>query len=152
MSDVSWSQAVPLKKNGTFLYRCWMLIGHRLKEIRESKNLSQGDIEQRTDLLRCYTSRVENGHTVPSIKTLEKYARALEVPLYKLFYDGKGPITEPSLPAVDNDGALWGAEGKAHGELRLFAEALSRMNARNRKMLFAVAQQMASHSGRASSK
>jgi transcriptional regulator with XRE-family HTH domain len=61
-----------------------MLIGLKLKEIRESKKLSQGDIEERTGLLRCYTSRVENGHTVPAVETLEKYARALEVPLSRL--------------------------------------------------------------------
>jgi transcriptional regulator with XRE-family HTH domain len=60
-----------------------MLIGERLRELRESKRLSQSDIEKRTGLLRCYSSRVENGHTVPSIETLEKYARALEVPLYR---------------------------------------------------------------------
>jgi transcriptional regulator with XRE-family HTH domain len=83
-----------------------MVIGQKLKEIRESKNLSQGDIEERTGLLRCYTSRVENGHTIPAIETPEKYARALEVPLYKLFYDGKRPIRKPNLPAVNNDGAL----------------------------------------------
>jgi transcriptional regulator with XRE-family HTH domain len=63
-----------------------MVIGDRLSELREQKKLSQGDIEKRTGLLRCYVSRVENGHTVPSIETLEKMARALEVPLYKLFY------------------------------------------------------------------
>jgi transcriptional regulator with XRE-family HTH domain len=66
-----------------------LMIGERLRTIRESKNLSQGDIEQRTGMLRCYTSRVENGHTVPSIDTLAKYAQALEIPLYQLFYDGE---------------------------------------------------------------
>jgi transcriptional regulator with XRE-family HTH domain len=75
-----------------------MLIGQRLREIRESKNLSQGDIKQRTGLIRCYTSRVENGHTVPAIETLEKYARALEVPMYQLFYDGDKPPKVPNLP------------------------------------------------------
>jgi transcriptional regulator with XRE-family HTH domain len=58
-----------------------MVIGNRLKELRESKELSQGDIEKRTGLLRCYISRVENGHTVPAVATLEKMARALEVPM-----------------------------------------------------------------------
>jgi transcriptional regulator with XRE-family HTH domain len=67
-----------------------LMIGERLRAIRESKNLSQGDIEQRTGMLRCYTSRVENGHTVPSIDTLAKYAQALEIPLYQIFYDGEG--------------------------------------------------------------
>ena len=66
-----------------------LMIGERLRAIRESKNLSQGDIEQRTGMLRCYTSRVENGHTVPSIETLAKFAQALDVPLYQIFYDGE---------------------------------------------------------------
>src|SRR5216683_188720 len=58
-----------------------MIIGDRLRALREEKKFSQGDIEKRTGLLRCYISRVENGHTVPAIETLEKMARALEVPL-----------------------------------------------------------------------
>jgi transcriptional regulator with XRE-family HTH domain len=66
-----------------------MIIGDRLREMREEKKLSQGDIEKRTGLLRCYISRVENAHTVPAIETLEKWARALEVPLYQLFYEGE---------------------------------------------------------------
>jgi transcriptional regulator with XRE-family HTH domain len=65
-----------------------LVIGDRLRQLREEKALSQGDIEQRTGRLRCYVSRVENGHTVPAIETLEKLARALEVPLFQLFYEG----------------------------------------------------------------
>ena len=74
-----------------------MIIGDRLRELRVAKKLSQGDIEKRTGLLRCYISRVENGHTVPAIETLEKMARALEVPLYQLFYDGEEPPKLPNL-------------------------------------------------------
>ena len=55
-----------------------MVVGERLQMVREQKKLSQGDIEKRTGLLRCYVSRVENGHTVPAIETLEKMARASE--------------------------------------------------------------------------
>jgi transcriptional regulator with XRE-family HTH domain len=66
-----------------------MIISERLKKFREFQNLSQGDIEERTGLLRCYVSRVENGHTTPSVETLEKFARALNVPIYQLFYDGE---------------------------------------------------------------
>lgn len=62
-----------------------MIIGERLKHLREEKNMSQGEIEEKTGLLRCYVSRVENGHTVPAIETLEKFARALDVELYQLF-------------------------------------------------------------------
>lgn len=74
-----------------------MIIGDRLREMREAKKLSQGDIEKRTGLLWCYISRVENGHTVPAIDTLENIARALEVPLYRLFYDGEEPPALPNL-------------------------------------------------------
>jgi len=126
-----------------------MLIGEKLKELRESKNLSQGDIEQRTGLLRAYTSRVENGHTVPSVDTLEKFARALEVPLYKLFHDGESPIKKLNLAATNNEGILWGVRGKEHRELRLFADALSRMNERSRRLLFAIAQRLANRAKKA---
>jgi transcriptional regulator with XRE-family HTH domain len=124
-----------------------MVIGQKLKEIRESKNLSQGDVEQRTGLLRCYTSRVENGHTVPSVETLEKYARAFEVPIYRLFHDGEGPIQRPTV-VVSNHDALRGAIRKEWRELRLFAKAFSRMNERNRKLLFAIASAMAKRNKR----
>ena len=66
-----------------------MLIGTRLRQLREQKHMSQGDIEERTGLLRCYVSRVENGHTVPSLETLERFAAVLDVPLYQLFYSGE---------------------------------------------------------------
>jgi transcriptional regulator with XRE-family HTH domain len=80
-----------------------MVIGARLRALRESKHLSQGDIEKRTNLFRCYTSRVENGHTVPSLETLEKYARALEIPMYQLMYDGENPPTPPKTGKRTSD-------------------------------------------------
>ena len=79
-----------------------MIIGDRLRALREEKKLSQGDIEKRTGLLRCYISRVENGHTVPAIETLEKLARALECPLYQLFYDGEEPPQAGSVHGPEN--------------------------------------------------
>ena len=66
-----------------------MYLPERLRQFRVALNLSQGDIEKRTGLLRCYISRVENGHTIPALETLEKIARAFGVPLYQLFYDGQ---------------------------------------------------------------
>ena len=68
-----------------------MRIGRRLKSLRTKKKLSQGDLEKSTGLLRCYISRVENGRTVPGIEVLEKLARALDVPMYRLFYEGENP-------------------------------------------------------------
>src|SRR5271169_681342 len=78
--------------------RIRMVIGDRLKTLREQKKMSQGDIEKRTGLLRCYISRVENDHTVPSVDTLEKMARALEVPMYRLFTDDDH-VKKPNIPA-----------------------------------------------------
>ena len=74
-----------------------MLIGTRLRQLREQKQMSQGDIEERTGLLRCYVSRVENGHTVPSLETLERFAGVLDVPLYQLFFSGEEAPSTPSL-------------------------------------------------------
>jgi len=119
-------------------------VGQRLRELREAKNLSQGEIEKRTGLLRSYTSRVENGHTVPSIETLEKYARALEIPLYRLFYEGEEPPKKPKLPPAESAEPLWGTSGKELPELRRLAKALSRMDDRERMLLLGMAQRMAS--------
>ena len=75
-----------------------MIIGKRIRKLREAKGLSQAGIEQRTGLLRSYISRVENGHTVPSLETLERLAAALEIPLYQLFYEGdERPTPVPDL-------------------------------------------------------
>ena len=63
-----------------------MSIGSRIRQVREQKGLSQGDIERTTGMLRGYISRVEHGHTVPSLETLQRFASALDVPLYRLFY------------------------------------------------------------------
>jgi transcriptional regulator with XRE-family HTH domain len=121
-----------------------MIIGERLRELREEKKLSQGDIEKRTGLLRCYLSRVENGHTVPAIETLEKLARALEVPLYRLFYEGEEPPKMPNLPKrTTADDIAWGNSGKDARVLGQFRRLLSRTNAKNQRILLYIAQKMA---------
>ncbi len=76
-----------------------MDIGRRLFELRETKGMSQGDIEEKSGLLRCYISRTENGPTVPAIETLEKMARASDMPLYALLYDGN-KLPERKKPKV----------------------------------------------------
>jgi transcriptional regulator with XRE-family HTH domain len=115
-----------------------MDIGERLKALREQKKLSQGDIEKRTGLLRVYISRTENGHCVPSIETLEKFARALGVPLYQIFYDGPKPPA-PALPK--NDGS-WGSSGRDARTLRRFLDLLRRASKPDRKFLLLVAHKM----------
>src|SRR5438309_8417803 len=109
--------------------------------MREQKKLSQGDIEKRTGLLRCYISRVENGHTVPAIETLEKLARALEVPMYQLFYDGIGP---PKLPNLTKrrfvEDIIWGSSGKDGRYLNKLRRALAKAEEKDRKLVMHMAQ------------
>ena len=118
-----------------------MYISERLKQFREFQNLSQGDIEQRTGMLRCYVSRVENGHTTPSIETLEKFAQALNVPLYQFFYDGE------EIPK-ENDHETnriedWASFGPGQRVFRKLRHLLSRMNEPDRKLLMYTAGKMA---------
>ena len=121
-----------------------MIIGDRLRALREEKKFSQGDIEKRTGLLRCYISRVENGHTVPAIETLEKMARALEVPLYQLFYDGEELPELPNLPKRKSaDDIAWGSSGKDARFLVKFRRLLGRVDEGDRKLLLHMAQKMA---------
>jgi transcriptional regulator with XRE-family HTH domain len=121
-----------------------MIIGERLRVLRDEKKLSQGDIEKKTGLLRCYISRVENGHTVPAIETLEKMARALEIPMYKLFYDGEEPPKFPNLlKRKSADDIVWGNSGKDARMLAKFCRLFGRMKEDDRKVLFFMAQKMA---------
>ncbi|MCJ7502786.1 MAG: helix-turn-helix transcriptional regulator [Acidobacteriia bacterium] len=108
--------------------------------------MSQGDIEKRTGLLRCYISRVENGHTVPSIETLEKLASALEIPLYQLFYEGDEPPPLPNLSKRRTTEELAMDEETAK-EYRFFEKVkrlLSRINEQDRQLLLYMAQKLAS--------
>jgi len=143
--------------SGTFVSYGWMFEGKtkehlvatiatmridlRLRELRRSKNLSQGDIEKKTGLLRCYTSRVENGHTIPTVETLVKYAAVLEVPVYRFFYEGDTPADVPQLRRYIT--AEWGATAKESNELHKFAKLFSQMKSRHRNLLVGLAQRMA---------
>jgi len=121
-----------------------MIIGDHLRALREEKKLSQGDIEKRTGLLRCYISRVENGHTVPAIETLEKMARALEVPLYQLVYDGQEPPQMPNLlKRNSSDGTAWGSSGEDARYLRKLRNFLGKSDESDRKLLLHMTQKMA---------
>ena len=121
-----------------------MIIGDRLRALREEKNFSQGEIEKRTGLLRCYVSRVENGHTVPAVETLEKFARALEVPMYQLFYDGEEPPKLPNLPKRKTGADIaWGSKGKDARMLAKFCRLFSQMEEGDLKLVLFMTQKMA---------
>ena len=120
-----------------------MVISDRLRAIREQKDLSQGDIESRTGLKRCYVSRVENGHTVPSIETLEKMARALEVPMYQLFYNGEAPPQIPALPeGMSADSDEWGSSGESARFFHRLRHLLGRLSEPDRKLIMHMTFQM----------
>jgi transcriptional regulator with XRE-family HTH domain len=116
-----------------------MVIGERLKDLREQKKMSQGDVEKRTGLLRCYISRVENGHTVPSVDTLEKLARALEIPTYRLFTDD----AHAKKPNIPQDIPSRAVTTKQDREIQTFAKLFSRMDDKNLGLLFHMASKMA---------
>jgi transcriptional regulator with XRE-family HTH domain len=118
-----------------------MEVGRKLRELRQARHLSQGDIEKKVGLLRCYTSRIENGMTIPSVETLEKFAYALEIPLYRFFTNGE-VVLPPKLP-TPNSKSEWGTDGKNRRELRRFAKAFKLMDNRKQKLLVHLAEKMA---------
>lgn len=121
-----------------------MLIGDRLRALRQQKNLSQGDIAERTGMIRCYISRIENNHSVPALETLEKFAQALEIPLYQLFYEGQDP-RKPTSNVAKRVGGNFARSpaGKEARLLRSFEQLLGRLDERSRQLLLHVAHRMA---------
>ena len=123
-----------------------MVIGTRLRLLREEKGLSQGDIEKSTGLLRCYISRIENGHTIPSLETLERFAGALDVPLYKMFYSGDGEAPTPNRLERKSLGELAAQRGKAGEEARFllqFKNALAQLGEPDRDVVLTLAKKLA---------
>ena len=121
-----------------------MIIGERLRALREEKNFSQREVEKRTGLYCAYISRVENGHTVPAIETIEKFARALEVPMYQLFYEGEEPPKLPNLPKRKTGADIaWASKGKDARLLAKFCRLFSHMEEDDLGVVLFMAQKMA---------
>jgi transcriptional regulator with XRE-family HTH domain len=118
-----------------------MVIAERLKALRAQKIMSQGEIEKRIGLLRCYISRVENGHTVPAIETLERMTRAMEVPICALFYEGEQPPAP--FPKHRTPASGWGSSGRDARMLENFRRLLSRTDKADINLLLFMAQKMA---------
>ena len=123
-----------------------MLIGTRLRQLREQKHMSQGDIEDRTGLLRCYISRVENGHTVPSLETLERFAAVLDVPLYQLFYSGEEAPPTPSLTPRKTLEEITAENGAMEGDAQFLVKltnVLTRLAEPDRDVVLSLAKRLA---------
>jgi transcriptional regulator with XRE-family HTH domain len=110
-----------------------MKIGTTIRAYRLQRGLSQGDIEKKTGLLRCYLSRVENGHTVPSLDTLSKIAQALDLPIAQFFADD-------SLGRQFNTQKLSDEELKFLTQIRRYS---SNLNESDRKLLLAMVKKFA---------
>jgi transcriptional regulator with XRE-family HTH domain len=115
-----------------------MNIGETIRSLRLQKGMSQGDIEKRTGLLRCYLSRVENGHTIPSLDTLAKIAAAMDVALAQFFADGASPDGKHT-PQLSDD------EVRFLTQIRRYS---SNLNDSDRKLVLAMIKKMAVSAGR----
>jgi transcriptional regulator with XRE-family HTH domain len=113
-----------------------MNIGETIRNYRLQKSMSQGDIEKRTGLLRCYLSRVENGHTIPSLDTLAKIASAMELPLAQFFSDHaeNGGASSKHAPQFSED------EIRFLTQIRRYSPNL---NDSDRKLVIAMVKKMA---------
>ncbi len=107
-----------------------MLIGARLRELREERRLSQGDITEVIGLPRSYISRIENGHAVPSLETLRRLAAALDVPLYRIFFTGEavlnGRAAGRSLDELAEEAGPAGDDARFLIEMRALTKNLGR--------------------------
>ena len=112
-----------------------MNIGETIRNYRLQKGMSQGDIEKRTGRLRCYLSRVENGHTVPSLDTLAKIASAMEVSLASFFNEGNGDHGTKAAPQLAEE------EVRFLTQIRRYSSSL---NDSDRKLVIAMVKKMAS--------
>ena len=110
-----------------------MKIGTTIRAYRLQKGLSQGDIEKKTGLLRCYLSRVENGHTVPSLDTLAKIADAMDIPVAQFFSDGR-ISAETTAPKMSDD------ELRFMNQIRRYSMNL---NESDRKLLLTMVRKFA---------
>jgi transcriptional regulator with XRE-family HTH domain len=115
-----------------------MNIGETIRSLRLQKGMSQGDIEKRTGLLRCYLSRVENGHTIPSLETLAKIASAMDVPLAQFFSNGATPDGGHG-PQLSED------EVRFLTQIRRYS---SNLNDSDRKLVLAMIKKMAASAAR----
>lgn len=122
-----------------------MLIGHRLRELRLKKNLSQTDVEERSGMQRAYISQIENNHKTPTVETLEKFARALEVPMYRFFHEGDKPPEPPIHPHIiaEESAILWGSEGEDARYLGRLRRQLSKLDENDRLLILRLTRKFA---------
>jgi transcriptional regulator with XRE-family HTH domain len=110
-------------------------IGKRLRELCRSQGLSQAHIAKPTGLYVCYICRIECGHTIPQLETLEKWAEALKIPLYQLF------LPDEAVPCL-------GPFARLDNRDRRLLTLLSRMDETNRRLFLSIADTLVKQGGK----
>jgi transcriptional regulator with XRE-family HTH domain len=124
-------------ENAKKLFLPLMNIGETIRNFRLQKGMSQGDIEKRTGLLRCYLSRVENGHTIPSLDTLAKIAGALDINLAQFFDERSDGAAH--LPHLSDE------QVRFMNQIRRYSAGL---NDSDRRLVLTMVKKMAATAGR----
>jgi hypothetical protein len=78
--------------------------------------------------------------SAPPVETLEGHARAMEVPLYQIFYDSE--TTEPKELKLSKSAAAK-LSGKDVMMISRLSQLVSRMDKRNERLLVGLAQKLA---------
>jgi transcriptional regulator with XRE-family HTH domain len=124
-------------------------IGARISAERKAKQLSQADLERRCGLARCRISWLEHGRAVPTIETLERIADALEVPAYRLLYDGDDPAQSANLPdKLPINGDTRRSRRNGARLVREVRKQMSRMREEDQYLLLFIARKMAGRAPR----
>jgi transcriptional regulator with XRE-family HTH domain len=102
-------------------------IGKRIRELRMQRGLSQRDVQHSTNMMAAHVSRVELGHTTPSLETVERLAALFGVPLHEMFRDG---TERAKIVAFDGEDAP---------VMRVLARYVRQMNPADRALLLRCA-------------
>ena len=78
---------VPKDPIDPYVLRERLRVGAIIRSLREWRDLRQEALEQQSGVSWRHISRIENGHTNAGIDTYIKLAKALDVPLARLFVD-----------------------------------------------------------------
>ena len=78
-------------------------IGQRIRQLRESRAMTQSQLQARSRVSRSYLSRIESGQMTPSLGTLEKISEALGVGLNRFFVpesNGEALFEDPFIQGL----------------------------------------------------
>jgi transcriptional regulator with XRE-family HTH domain len=95
--------------------------GNRLRETRLAAGLSQSELEELSGIPKARLSRYENGHVEPSIQTLARLAKALNVSEASLLGDQRA-IMEDFFKVLGERGVTIASKEQAAGLAQAVAD------------------------------